>query len=328
MNQNLFLIRSPLQALNAIEAKEKLSKNEENIVLVFYKREIDKELILNTLNYSTWSKIIVKKLKPHRKLFLYFHNLLKELPSIHYCFIGDHSTLINYYMNRLEYKHLVMLEDGTATLNNIKLLENKTYHKMKRTSYSKNNFFSTLVKNLIGIDTRYLYNSSFFTIYNINTNIPIIKNDYNYLKGLIKKIPHKEVVFFIGSNLIEEIFISQELFEQQLQKVIHYYQDKNIEFIYILHRKEDLEYMTHLGERLGFKCLKFNNIIEIEFLNLGYIPSEISTFMSTAATTLKMLYPSRYTFFRLNMNEINRNFQSPIQAIEKQFIKENIVPLN
>jgi len=328
MHINLFLIRSPLQALNAIEAKEKFSKNEKNIIIGFYRREIDKELILNTLKYSTWSDIIIQKLKPHYQLFKYLNSLLKEFPLVNYCFIGDHSTLINYYMNRLKYKHLVILEDGTATLRNIQLLENKSYHKIHKTSHSKNSCFTTLFINLIGIDTRYLYDASFFTIYKLNTNIPLLHNDYNYLKKLIKQIPQKKITFFIGSNLIEGIFITKELFELELQKVINYYKNQNIEFIYILHRKEDVKYMIYLEEKLGFKCLKFNNIIEIEFLNLGYIPSEVSTFISSAITTLKVLYPSKYTFFKLDTQDINAKFKEPIKYIEQQFIKEEITLLN
>ena len=325
---NLFLIRSPLQALNAIEAKEKFSKNEKNIIIVFYRREIDKELILNTLKYSTWSNIIIKKLKPHYQLFKYLNNLLKEFPLVNYCLIGDHSTLINYYINRLKYKHLVILEDGTATLRTIKLLENKSYHKIKKTVYKENTFFSTFFINLIGLDTRYLYDASFFTIYQLDTKIPLIQNNYAYLKKLIKQIPKKRITFFIGSNLIEGIFVTKELFELELQKVVNYYKNQNIEFIYILHRKEDVKYMTYLEEKLGFKCLKFNNIIEIEFLNLGYIPSEVSTFISSAITTLKILYPSKYTFFKLDTQNINTKFQDSIKYVETQFIEEEITLLN
>ena len=193
--KSLFLIRSPLQAFNAMEAKKYFSSNDA-IVIVFYRKEIDKELMLKTLSHSSWSKIIVKKLKPHYHLFNFFKTFLKEYPTINVCFIGDYSTLINYYMNRLEYNKLILLEDGTATLRQVKLLENNTIHKIKKTKYSQKNSLTIFIEKLFAIDNSYLYKAIFFTIYNIKTQFPIIKNDYKYFKKQISYFPKKCSIFY------------------------------------------------------------------------------------------------------------------------------------
>lgn len=325
MNKNIFIIRSPLQAFNAIEAKKRFSTNEQNIVIIFYRRELDKELILKTLAISNWSQIIVKKLKPHYQLFRFLTSFLQQHPSVNYCFIGDYSTLINFYMNRLKYKQLILLEDGTATLREIKLLENKTLHKTKKTAYSKKNFIQILMEKFIGIDQQYLYKASFFTIYDLKSNFPIVENDYSSFQENITLLPIKKKIFFIGSNLIDSILVSNEVFEKYLEMIVKYYKKENLDFYYILHRKEDENYMKTLSQRLEFECIKFNNIIEIEFLKLGYIPSEVSTFLSTAVTTLKRLYPTKYTFFGLNETHIKNQFKEPIAILKQTFLKEKII---
>lgn len=43
---------------------------------------------------------------------------------------------------------------------------------------------------------------------------------------------------------------------------------------------------------------------------------------------LKVLYPSKYTFFKLDIQDINAKFKEPIKYIEQQFIKEEITLLN
>ena len=316
--KSLFLIRSPLQAFNAMEAKKYFSSNDA-IVIVFYRKEMDKELMLKTLSHSSWSKIIVKKLKPHYHLFNFFKTFLKEYPTINVCFIGDYSTLINYYMNRLEYNKLILLEDGTATLRQVKLLENNTIHKIKKTKYSQKNSLTIFIEKLFAIDNSYLYKAIFFTIYNIKTQFPIIKNDYKYFKKQISYFPKKNVVYFIGSNLIEGILISDKTFENYLHKVIMYYKEKNIEVVYVLHRKEDAVYMDGLALKLQFSCVKFDNIIEVEFLNLKYTPVEVSTFLSTAITTLSNLYPSNYTFFKIKTEHINQKFKKPVEVLTQYF---------
>lgn len=324
MKTNLFLIRSPLQALNAIEAKERFCPNNDNIVIIFYRRKVDKKLILNTLEYTTWTDIILQPLKPHYNLYKFLKYFLKYRPNVNYCFIGDYSTLINYFMNRLIYNRLFILEDGTATIREIKLLENKTLHKIGKTSYKIKHPSKILMEKIFKLDTQYLYNASFFTIYQLDTTFPTIQNKYSYLKKLIPHKPTKDIVFFIGSNLTDSILISKEKFEYLLSEVASYYKKRNLKLIYILHRKEDPIYINDLIHKLEIESIQFKHIIEIELLKLDYIPTEISTFISSAITTLPVLYPTNYSFIQIEENMITDKFIKPIKEVEEMFYQRNI----
>jgi hypothetical protein len=320
-------VRSPLQALNAIEAKYEF-KTLNEIVLVFYRREIDKELILKTLSIESTFKIITQKLKPHLELFHFLNQILKEYNDIDKCFIGDYSTLLNYFMNRLHYNELVVLEDGTANIEQYNVLVNKTFHKIGKTSFKEKSPLSIFFENILKVDKKYYYNATIFTIFSLPLlNMKIVKNRYKYIKSYVNLKEKKEVCFFVGSNLIEKhnkIYDNQDLFEKDLQKIINYYKNLNIKFYYILHRKEDDFYMNSLAKRFGFQTIRFKNILEIELLNLTYMPIEISTFISSAVLTLKNIYDTQYTFFRINKNHLAFHKQESISIIQEQFLVEDI----
>lgn len=328
MKTNIFIVRTPLQAFNAIEAKERFCRDDHNHIIIVYRNDSDKRLIEKILVPKQWTNILYQQIKPHRELFFLFRHLLKQFPIINFCFIGDHSTLINYYMNRVKYEKLILLDDGTATIRIADLLEKKVFHKIKKTAYSEKKYFELLFEKLFKIDTKYYYNSTLFSIYDLKNNIDIINNDYRFFQKNIETLPKKRVVFFIGSNIKDKILINEKLFEKHLANIVSIYKKRNIELYYILHRKEDQEYMSDLSKKLDFKSIKFDNIIELEILNLGYVPIEIATFLSTAITTLKCLYNSEYNYYNLDKEDVNNKYQKVLADLYIEFQKENIKRLN
>lgn len=326
MEKNLFIVRSPLQAFNATEAQRRFCKSQRNVIIVFYRKEVDRKLVLNVLSVGEWSEVIVQPLKPHYELWKFLHKFIKEHPRINQCFIGDHSTLINYFMNRIRCGDLTILDDGSATIRLAKLHENRTLHKIKKTAYSRKSNANILINRLLRIDPCYYYQAKFFTIYDLPLKNKVIRNDYRCFREQVENLLSKPIAFFIGSNLIEQILINTNVFEQQMQQVADLYKKSGMIFYYILHRKEDTQYMKALGRKLGFECVRFDNIIEIEFLTLGYIPTEVSTFLSSAIQTLPLLYPSRYRFFKLSPEHITARHKESVLDVQKHLAKEGITP--
>jgi hypothetical protein len=324
---NVFIVRTPLQAFNAVEANFRFCYKQNNYIIIIYRNNQDKKMIENIILLDDWFKIIFIKLKPQIKLFNLFFHLQSEINNIEFCFIGDHSTIISYYINRIKYKNLILLEDGTATIRRVELIEKRIFHIIKKTKYSKKSSFQVFFEKLFRVDIQYYYNARFFTIYNLNDKINFIKNDYRYFKKRINKLEIQESVFFIGSEIKNTILLNEKIFEKYIADIVTIYAQRNLEFYYILHRKESEEYIKLLSKKYNFKYLKFNNIIEIEFLNLNFIPSEISTFLSTAITTLSKLYPSNYKYYPLLQNDLNDKYKEPIKNLYIQFKKEGIETL-
>ena len=325
MKNNIFIVRTPLQSFNAVEAKERFCRDENNHIVIVCRSNRDRELFAKIILQKEWSKIQYVNIKPHLQLLTFFRKLLKDTPKVEKCFLGDYSTIISYYMNRVKYQKLILLEDGASTIRRAELLEERVWHKLKKTAYSKKSKIEIFLEKLLKIDISYYYNGIFFTIYNLNNQIDMIKNDYRFFKDRLKSRPKKEVAFFIGSSIINtRILLDVETFEKYVTKVSEIYKQRGMKFYYILHRKEDEEYMKQLSERLDFKCLRFDNIIELEFVEMEYIPYEISTFMSSAVTTLHSLYPSTYKYCPFELDDITPKFKDPMEKLYIQYDKEGI----
>ncbi|WP_456389704.1 hypothetical protein [Hydrogenimonas sp.] len=298
---NIFLVRSPLQALNAIEAKAYFAPDEYNILIVCYRKSYDKALIKRIIELAPqWSEIHFFPLKPHLSLFHSFRRLLKRFPKVKYCMIGDYSHLINYYMNRLHYRDLIMLDDGTGTVYRAHQIQNRTLHTTHKTRFHAKSILSIWLNRLFGIDERYLYKVTLFTIYKElaqDTQLPIIYNRYRFLQNKTFTKPQRRTVYFLGSR-IQEWFTDRTKFSEYLKSIVRYYQEQDIQFFYILHRKEEEGHIAEMAKQLEFEYVRFENIIEVELLQTDTLPMEIATFVSTGVTTLKTLYPNLiYTFF-------------------------------
>ena len=227
-------------------------------------------------------------------------------------------------MHRLNYQKLIILEDGTDTIRIVKLIEDKSLHRTNKTAYNQKNIFQIFINKLLRIDSSYYYNAYLFSIYNLNTNIKIIHNDYKFLKKELHHLEKKEIAFFIGSNLIENILVSEKVFEEYIKRIVKHYQKKNLKFIYILHRKEDIKYMNLLGEKFEFECIKFDNIIEIELLRKKTIPMEVSSFASTAVETISMIYNTKCKIFELTNDYIVDKYKLEYQKLYDNFREKNL----
>jgi hypothetical protein len=322
---NLFLVRSPLQALNAIEVKERFVPNETNVVVLFYRKEYDKDLMMKVLDLSDWSKIYMQKLTPHLQLWRFLRTIKKRYPQIHYCGIGDFNHLINRFMHTLSYDKLILLEDGTATLRRAEQLNDRILHTMVKTEFIPEKKWKIILNRWAKTDPTYLYDATLFTIYPLEKyrNIKTIVNDYRVMKGRVRTFPREETAYFIGTD-IQEWFKDRELFEEYMRHIAEYSKKRGLELRYILHRKEDAEWIGRLADRFGFTCEKFENIIEVELLKREVLPREISTFISTALTTLPLLYPTEYRYIAIDPDDLLPKFRKPVAEIEAYFLKNGI----
>ncbi len=318
-NKNLFIVRTPLQLFNAIEVRRRFHFNEKNILFYQYQREIDKKLMENLIVQSDWYEVFDYPLNFQRRIFLplYLNPIIKKYASIEHCYVGAFNSIVNLLINTIKPKKIVILDDGTKTLgiaNNIARDDvNRKENKLK------------IVRNkLLNLDRSYLYGASFFTIYtleNYKIENEIILNDYREFKEDLRSYEKKEIVYFIGTNLIEKVLKSEKVFEENLQKVLSYY--KNKKFIYVLHRYENLSYMKKLAKKYDFEAIKFENILEVEIAKAGFIPVEFSTFASSAIETLPLLFAhSHYRVFKIDAKDILVKKQTAMENLYLNFEKK------
>lgn len=315
-SKHLFIVRTPLQLFNAIEARKRFHKEDVNILFYQYQRMVDKRLMENLIITSEWDEVIAYPLTWSRRVFLpfYLNSMMEKHHNIQNCYVGVFNSIVNLFINRVNPQKIVILDDGTKTLgiaNNI----------AKGDVNRKENRLKTLRNKIFNLDRSYIYKASFFTIYSLKNyaiNNEIILNDYREFREGLERCEKKEVVYFIGTNLKEKILSSEEAFEKNLQKVLAYYKDKK--FIYILHRYESLPYLQNLAERYKFEAVKFENILEVEIAKAGFIPVEFATFGSSAIETLPLLFSqSDYRVFKIEAEDILAKKQLAMKSVYENF---------
>lgn len=320
MKKNLFIARTPLQLFNCIEAKKRFHKDEENILLYLYQREIDKKQMQSLIESNEWFKIIEYPLSWQRRIFSYFYikKIKKEYQNkIQNCYLGVFNSIINSLVNSIHAKELIVVDDGTKTLGLAKNI-------MTMNVNNRGSIFKALRNKILNTDRSFLYKASFFSIYTLekfSLKNRIILNDYLIFKKSLSVLPKKNKVYFIGTNLNEKIVKSDKIFESYLEKVLNYYSDK--ELVYVLHRYENIEYIARLSEKYHFEYVKFDNILEVEIAKVGFIPTEFATFASSAIETLPLLYDgSKYKIFYIEADAILEHKQRPMKDLYDSFEKK------
>ena len=319
---NIFIISSPLQLLNSIEAHNYF-KTKNNILIIIDTNEKNNEIqISNLIPFIQWKEIIYIKLPQHnKKRALFYLDVKKALQyikkdSIGKLFIGEYrSAHVTHIANYLNVKQIYLVDDGTAVLFYDKYIQKSFKHKIRVFIYKI--FFYNL-KNI---------EFTFYTSFNLEKK-NCIKNEYLYTKSILNNKEYEDSVFFIGQPLVELGMISQENYKIEITKILKYYESK--EFIYILHRRQKEKFIKELSEELGFTYKRFEQLIEIEMVLSKKLPLEFSTIYSTAILLLpKIIEKCKFKAFKID-NSLNK--KSPyIKALPiyyQEFSKNKIEVLS
>lgn len=284
--KNLFVINSPLQLLNSIEAIYKFELK--NIIIVaIYNRSIKNieqiEAQLGKINCDEivrFNPLKEGKLKGYVKLIRY----LKKY-SYEYIFLGELEDFrFRAIVANLNKTNLFLVDEGSATV----ALYESTIKKDRINRFK----FKSLKFIFNGLKINIKDNINFFTYYDFNPLKKglVIKNNLEYLKkDFIKnELDYEDTLFFLGQPL--HIFSDNKEFKNSLKRVIKKNKNKNI--VSIPHRedKETIEIIKDIDNRINI--LELNQPIEKYFLQLGIYPKYLILYSFTALTTLKILFPN------------------------------------
>ncbi len=329
--KNLFIVASPLQFINAIEAKNHFQTNNNILVLIYNKleNENDANQQLNLLVEKDWDQIIHYNLENIYKYTRVFYqvNLIKYFKKYNfsYIFSGEFGSMNQIILANLTTDQIYLLDDGTATIF--------TYQKLLDTNYfSKLSFYKKLKLlryKFFNLEYNIKQNINFFTIYNIKSlnNIKVKKHDFNYLKSnIIKNVKSTKNIYFLGQNLAENSYMTEDSYLKYIKKTIKYF-DHNI--IYIPHRSETIteKYNSLISEK--FIIQKSNAPIETTLINKKISPIIIISFFSSALFTLEKIFTnSKIYAIKLDKNDIESDKVDIVKNCYNFFNQTNIKLLN
>lgn len=317
--KNLFIVRSPLQVINAYEASQYFETKNNTLILVHNSTLSNKDQtrkIIDMLN--VWDEII--EIENRKSKFFQYVKLVKKLKKSIYekVFIGGFSTLHKIILANLKYQESYMIDDGTATL-----LAQKTileYFKNTPLNYRELRFLLFFLKAKIRKNIHFF---TFFNLDHLNDEV-IIKHQFTFLKKkyLQNDLINDDNVYVLGQNLVSEGMIGKTTYLFYINQIIQRYPSKNI--VYIPHRSEGLIEEIKKFESPHFQILKNDMPIEIFFLSKGIYPSIIVSFFSTALYTLSAIFPkSKVESFLIPVEDIQKGNETI--AICQGFLKNTPV---
>jgi hypothetical protein len=289
----LFVVSSPLQLINAVEARDRFHTNEHTTLLFIFKKTIDIKQIQPILDQH-WSQVHYFRWSKLTRLFypLVLARLLKTLPKIARVYLGYPFNIRAHIANTCQ-EETWLLDDGTFTLwVNDQLAEIKSDLWKSR----------SIADHILGrrVSTQYLKQTTFFTCYNIvpKQGQPVVHNDFRCLKSRISAdVPVSDEVLFIGTPVEKNLVENTDAFIALMHQVKSFYGSQQV--VYAAHRYENVAERQRQLAELGINVVQFDTSLEVAFFNAESRPAEIASFTSSALSNLHQIYGFTSRSFRV-----------------------------
>lgn len=264
MGVTLVYVDSPFQLLQYVEYLNRFAN--ENIKLVIrYNCSFENDRQLDNLVNLFQIKIFkIFKFRSSRIGVINFLAILFIVLGSKKVVFGDSNSLaFKFFRNFFFRSSITLLDDGVGTLNS-----KKAHKKYKRFS-----IFKGIVKNTT-------------------------HNDFQFLSSIVAKKNFSKVKIIVGAKLVEELIVEQKVYFKLIQKIID-----NLDLtkgsnrlIYIPHREESEESLIDLSNKFNIEIIRLALPIELIGLECNLYPESISSVISTALFSMKLLYPNSSVF--------------------------------
>jgi hypothetical protein len=314
--KSFFLIKSPLQLLNAIEAKHYFKMDSKDCILIIFGDKKSYPQMLNLVKlHDLWSSVVVvdklsifiskKNLRNFNGLDnreLFFSNIqrssffaitkLNKLASLYrdanFVFVGDnHNSIMRHFINSVSHKKTVLLDDGVGAMYMASLRKQgeDANPDLKFTKKIK-----LIAKRLFqGLKDQQSESVIFFSAYNLDLSEKdeLIRNNYAFLNKKSKSLEKTDSVYFIGGSLSEGGVVPAINYLKQLKMVRDKY--KGQKFVYIAHRRESTEKLNKIQTQLDIEICFFDYPLEYQLAMIGPLPKVLVSFVSSALENLRII---------------------------------------
>ena len=309
---NLFLISTPLQLVNVLEAKRELKISDESSVAIFLTYSSNLISIQKIIDRSQWKEIYfidddIESLRKHEENFRTrrlwpvlkkavanyqkIKSLIKQFREVDALVVGYYLGLENLHiMNNIRYNSLYLLDDGIATIEiNERRKKNISFLQHQSTEFYLKAWFK---KYILGYDIKHPESVTFFTIYDIEVSPRdrLIKHNYREAKKQIKGLEKTNDVFLLGQPLseIHPEIVSEATYFDYLLQVQEMWPHNSL--VYIPHRDEASDKISRIENNLNIKVQRIELPIELFLLNQEKKPSLLAGFITSALPNCKEIF--------------------------------------
>jgi len=290
VRHHLYFIQSPLQAINAHEARRTIADGVESHTLIaFERREARNNVMLgNTLRALGWEAF---RTVPFRAgsvgktlEWLRLRVALRGFVGVERVYVGDFAAgMALSAANLFPHAEFYLLDDGTSTITfpAFRYEGRPPEHRPPARSLPWLGYNPVLPRAI-----------TYFSIYDVPVQTPD-RLRRNQLESLREQLTFDEngPVFFIGSCLPDVEVITFPQFEQLLRAARNWLGRREI--VYFAHRRELIYRKKELFSDLDIKVVHADLPLELELRYREEKPSLIATFYSTALDTLSLALRGR-----------------------------------
>jgi len=302
---NVFMVETPHQLLNAIEAKNRFPRKDNHLVVVL-SDEYTVRAYEPLINAGEWTRVhyVESKTDPRRGLgkwlkrhpsarirgyyMIYELSLLRKnlteigrsLIRADDVFLGNYSVdYMRHFSNIIEHDTLYLLDDGTSTI---------FINKARKEAFQEG-FKDSVINAITGLKTGQSEQVTFFTTYDLDVKQgdSLVKNDYRYLRELAASATRTDEIYFLGMTLIVE-GLSRERYMEYLRKVLKYFCDEKI--VYVPHKLEPPDKVEYIRDQMGLTVRKFPVPIEYQLTMGGTVPKMLASFCCSALENCRVIF--------------------------------------
>lgn len=299
---NVFLVLTPLQLINAREAKEFFGTLDNTLIVLrhttvgypvsMFKRLIedgdwDRIYFLSTYDDESVLKVNI----PYytllsRRQRKRLDALAASLGTAQGLFIGqDHEPMARHLSNVLPYETLYLIDDGTYTL--------ETNNERKQPVDSRTGFekLKAAVKSrIIGWNNDEAERVTFFTAYDIDPRPgdAVVPNRYVHFRRRIANAAPNGEVWFLGGPLTLDGYVTDETYLRYLSSARRYYGEKR--FVYLPHSREQDADVERVRAALGCEVRHSGLPVELALSRAQGHPEHVVSFISSALHNLHVMF--------------------------------------
>jgi len=298
---NLFLIESPLQLLNAYEADNYFKSERCLYIIRLSNDKLNDEQIIKLINsFAIKEKSFVininskhKKLKDLLKIFILKFYIFVIQIKFEKVFIGNiESGLLSLLTKNIDRKKKILLDDGAKSL---------------------------IIQKKFTDD----YNLNFFSFYDLKPfkNQMIYQNDFKKLKETISFNNSENEILLLGSKLSEISIIEEGYYIDLIKQIANYFENEIL--VYIPHRGENINKLEKIAKEI--KNIKIKHIdypVEFYGINENVKLKMVVSFYSTALYTMSKIYNCEAVAFKFNYdNSVHKSNIDEVYDFYKQYMK-------
>jgi hypothetical protein len=338
---NIFVVNTPLQFINVIEAKScfDVSDSEALLIVVCLGNRVHQ--LRDVVNELEWAEVLwleseeeglhCKNVWTIMRLFMWFAGcrrfvrqlaeLKKRHRTIGKIFLGNYLMdsqlhIANVFMP----EKVILLDDGNASLTTAQLRQNGVSpFESRQGCVARCKYL--IKKHAFRFKLFDIARVTFFTTYDfeVSAHDVTVKNDFSKIRKALLAKSYRDEVWFVGAPLVELGIMGFDDFCLTLDKVLDYYAGRKVS--YVKHPGETLreteDYLR--GRRVNICC--FSKPLELVFLKESELPKVVATFYSSALHNLGHVLGNTIEFnaFRIDVNFIKETFRPRISAVYDYF---------